>query len=102
MARYTGPKRRLSRREGLPLFSKDIKALERGVLPPGQHGAKMRRRLSEYGLQLRGGQKKKKKKKSLEKKKKKLICMVREKKRVGVARCLFKFFFFFFLTPWQL
>src|SRR3990167_10742559 len=57
MARYTGPKRRLSRREGLPLFSKDIKALERGVLPPGQHGAKMRRRLSEYGLQLREKQK---------------------------------------------
>ena len=58
MARYTGPKRRLSRREGLPLFSKDIKILERkGVLPPGQHGARMRRRISEYGLQLREKQK---------------------------------------------
>lgn len=58
MARYTGPKRRLSRREGLPLFGKDIKALERkGALPPGQHGLRGRRRLSEYGLQLREKQK---------------------------------------------
>lgn len=58
MARYTGPKRRLSRREGLPLFTKDIKALERkGALPPGQHGPRGRRRLSEYGLQLREKQK---------------------------------------------
>ena len=58
VARYTGPKRRLSRREGLPLFSKDIKSLERkGALPPGQHGARMRRRTSEYGLQLREKQK---------------------------------------------
>lgn len=58
MARYTGPKRRLSRREGLPLFAKDIKALERkGVIAPGQHGAKMRRRVSEYGMQLREKQK---------------------------------------------
>lgn len=58
MARYTGPKRRLSRREGLPLFAKDTKALERkGAIPPGQHGAKMRRRTSEFGLQLREKQK---------------------------------------------
>ncbi len=58
MARYTGPKRRLSRREGLPLFAKDAKALERkGAVPPGQHGARMRRRVSEYGLQLREKQK---------------------------------------------
>lgn len=58
MARYTGPKRRLSRREGLPLFQKDIKAIERkGAVPPGQHGAKFRRRISDYGLQLREKQK---------------------------------------------
>ena len=58
MARYTGPKRRLSKREGLPLTSKDIKSLERkGAIPPGQHGARMRRRVSEYGLQLREKQK---------------------------------------------
>lgn len=58
MARYTGPKRRLSRREGIPLFAKDVKAIERkGAIPPGQHGARMRRRFSEYGVQLREKQK---------------------------------------------
>lgn len=58
MARYTGPKRRLSRREGIALFAKDVKALERkGAVAPGQHGARMRRRISEYGLQLREKQK---------------------------------------------
>lgn len=58
MARYTGPKRRLSRREGLALFTKDLKALEKkGAVPPGQHGIGRRRRISEYGLQLREKQK---------------------------------------------
>ena len=58
MARYTGPKRRLSKREGLPLTSKDVKALERkGAVPPGQHGVRNRRRVSEYGIQLREKQK---------------------------------------------
>lgn len=58
MARYTGPKRRLSRREGIALFAKDVKALERkGAVPPGQHGLGRRRRLSEYGVQLREKQK---------------------------------------------
>lgn len=58
MARYIGPKRRLSRAEGLPLFSKDIKALEKkGAVLPGQHGMGKRRRISEYGLQLREKQK---------------------------------------------
>lgn len=54
MARYRGPKRRLSRREGVPLFPKDAKALERkGAVPPGMRGTKVRRRVSEYGTQLR-------------------------------------------------
>lgn len=58
MARYTGPKRRLSRREGIALFAKDVKALERkGAVPPGQHGLGRRRRVSEYGLELREKQK---------------------------------------------
>lgn len=58
MARYTGPKRRLSRREGLALFAKDAKALEKkGAIPPGQHGISRRRRISEYGIQLREKQK---------------------------------------------
>ncbi len=58
MARYTGPKRRLSRREGIALFAKDVKSIEKkGAVAPGQHGARMRRRVSEYGLQLREKQK---------------------------------------------
>lgn len=58
MSRYTGPKRRLSRREGMPLFAKDTKALERkGAVPPGQRGTKVRPRITEYGTQLREKQK---------------------------------------------
>ena len=58
MARYRGPKRRLSRREGVPLFPKDAKSLERkGAVPPGMRGTKVRRRVSEYGTQLREKQK---------------------------------------------
>lgn len=58
MARYTGPKRRLSRREGLPLFTKDVKAFaKKAPVAPGQHGMRTRRRLSEFGLQLREKQK---------------------------------------------
>ncbi|MBI3103392.1 30S ribosomal protein S4 [Candidatus Daviesbacteria bacterium] len=58
MGRYTGPKRRLSRREGLPLFAKDVKSLERkGIVAPGQHTGRVRRRISEYGVQLREKQK---------------------------------------------
>lgn len=58
MARYTGPKRRLSKREGMPLTSKDVKSLERkGAVPPGQQGISRKRRQSEYGMQLRAKQK---------------------------------------------
>ena len=58
MARYTGPKRRLSRREGIALFAKDVKYFEKkGAIPPGQHGLGRRRRISQYGLQLREKQK---------------------------------------------
>lgn len=58
MARYTGPKRRLSRREGIALFAKDAKYFEKkGAILPGQHGLSRRRRISEYGLQLREKQK---------------------------------------------
>jgi small subunit ribosomal protein S4 len=58
MSRYTGPKRRLSRREGMPLFAKDVKALERkGATPPGHRGTKVRPRVTDYGTQLREKQK---------------------------------------------
>jgi small subunit ribosomal protein S4 len=56
MARYTGPKDRLSRREGTDLFGKGIK-LTRITVPPGQHGPKGLRRVSQYGRQLREKQK---------------------------------------------
>ncbi len=56
MARYTGPKDRQSRREGFDLFGKGAK-LTRLAVPPGVHGPKGARRLSQYGKQLREKQK---------------------------------------------
>lgn len=52
MARYTGPKTRIARKFGEPIFGPD-KVLERRNFPPGQHGQNRRRKTSEYGLQLR-------------------------------------------------
>jgi small subunit ribosomal protein S4 len=56
MARYTGPKDRLSRREGFDLFGKGAK-LTRLAVPPGVHGPKGLRTSSQYGRQLREKQK---------------------------------------------
>ncbi len=57
MARHTGPKNKLSRREGVDLMSKGVK-LRRLNVPPGAHGQKMRgKKQSNYGLQLREKQK---------------------------------------------
>lgn len=57
MARYTGPKDRLSRREGVDLFGKGSK-LTRLNVTPGVHGPKgYRSRPSQYGRQLREKQK---------------------------------------------
>ncbi len=60
MARYTGPRCKLCRREGTKLFLKGQRcysskcALERRPYPPGMHGeGGRRRRPSSYGLQLR-------------------------------------------------
>ena len=65
MARYTGPVCRLCRREGVKLYLKGEKCytpkcpLERRNYPPGMHGPKQRfrRKMSDYGLQLREKQK---------------------------------------------
>lgn len=58
MARYTGPKDKLSRREGYNLFGSTSRSLERRLnVPPGVHGQKRRRKESEYGIQLREKQK---------------------------------------------
>lgn len=57
MARYTGPKSKISRRFREPIFGPD-KALERKNYPPGQHGAgKKRGKQSEYAVQLMEKQK---------------------------------------------
>jgi small subunit ribosomal protein S4 len=63
MGRYTGPKERLSRREGINLFLKGSRSFSekngvaRRPFAPGQHGNKKRTRLSNFGLQLREKQK---------------------------------------------
>ena len=62
MARYTGPSCKLCRREGQKMFLKGERcysskcALERRAYAPGQHGQE-RKKLSNYGLQLREKQK---------------------------------------------
>lgn len=58
MARYTGPKHRLARREGVNILDKQSNSLQRRLMvPPGVHGKKNKRRLSEFGQQLREKQK---------------------------------------------
>jgi len=56
MARYTGPTTRISRRFGQPIFG-STKAYEKRSYPPGQHGPKLRRKLSEYAVGLNEKQK---------------------------------------------
>jgi small subunit ribosomal protein S4 len=51
MARYTGPRVRISRRFGVPIFG-PTKYLERRNYGPGVHGPKSRRKTSDYGLGL--------------------------------------------------
>ena len=50
MSRYTGSKSKISRRFGEPIFGRE-KEIKRST-PPGQHGAKRKRKVSEYGQQL--------------------------------------------------
>lgn len=59
MARYTGPKNKLARRigEDLGLKTNALKVTKRLSILPGQHGAKGRRKISNYGQQLREKQK---------------------------------------------
>lgn len=57
MARYTGPKTKIARRFGEPIFGTD-KDFEKRNYPPGQHGlARKRKKSSEYGTQLKEKQK---------------------------------------------
>ena len=61
MARYTGPKAKLSRREGTDLFLKSARrsldSKAKADTKPGQHGRTSGQRTSDYGLQLREKQK---------------------------------------------
>lgn len=56
MARYTGPKARISRKFGEPIMGAS-KALERKKYGPGQHGRGRRSKKSEYAVQLQEKQK---------------------------------------------
>lgn len=59
MARYIGPKQRLQRQigEDLGLKTNALKTARRLASRPGQHGAKGRRKISNYGIQLKEKQK---------------------------------------------
>ncbi|MDR2929220.1 MAG: 30S ribosomal protein S4 [Cytophagaceae bacterium] len=56
MARYIGPKSKIARKFGEPIYGPD-KYLEKKNYPPGQHGINRRKKTSEYGIQLREKQK---------------------------------------------
>jgi small subunit ribosomal protein S4 len=56
MARYIGPKTKIARKFGEPIFGPD-KILSRRNFPPGQHGVNRRKKSSEYGIQLNEKQK---------------------------------------------
>jgi len=56
MARYTGPTTRMNRRFGMAVFPAN-KAFERKPHPPGIHGPRLRRKMSDYAIGLNEKQK---------------------------------------------
>lgn len=56
MARYIGPKTKIARKFGEPIYGPD-KVLTKKNYPPGQHGLNRRKKTSEYAVQLREKQK---------------------------------------------
>ncbi|MDO8460986.1 MAG: 30S ribosomal protein S4 [bacterium] len=81
MARYTGPKHRLARRFGVNILDKTSTTLARRLnIPPGMHGAKRKRQLSEFGQQLKEKQKAKAVYGILEKQFKRLVDSVGKKR----------------------
>ena len=56
MARYIGPKTKIARKFLEPIYGQD-RSFEKKKYPPGQHGLNRRRKVSEYGLQLKEKQK---------------------------------------------
>lgn len=94
MARYTGPKFKLDRREGVNLFLKGKRSSsgkhpidKKGAVPPGQHGQRvLRRKRSDFGLHLREKQKVKRMYGVLERQFKKYFSdAAKEKGNTGVA-----------------
>jgi len=81
MARYTGPKHRIARREGTNILDKTSASLQKRLnIPPGVHGGKRKKKLSEFGVQLREKQKAKAMYGVLEKQFKNLVQSVQKKK----------------------
>jgi len=81
MARYTGPKHKLARREGINIIEKNSASLLRRLnVPPGLHSKRNKRRLSEFGQQLREKQKAKAVYGLLEKQLKRLVTTVTKQK----------------------
>lgn len=81
MARYTGPKHKLARREGVNILDKQSASLQRRLnILPGVHGRKGRRRLSEFGSQLREKQKAKATYGVLEKQFRRMVDLVSKQK----------------------
>lgn len=81
MARYTGPKHKLARREGINVLDKTSASLARRLnIPPGVHGRKGKKRYSEFGEQMREKQKAKAVYGLLEKQFRRLVKNVQKKK----------------------
>lgn len=81
MARYTGPKHRLARKVGVNILDKTSNSLQRRLnVPPGIHGRKRKRRLSEYGSQMQEKQKAKMTYGLMEKQFRNLVLKVQKKK----------------------
>jgi small subunit ribosomal protein S4 len=81
MARYTGPKHRLARKEGINVLDKTSASLQRRLnVPPGVHGKKRKKTLSEFGQQLREKQRAKSVYGLLEKQFKNLVQRIQERK----------------------
>lgn len=81
MAKYTGPKHKLARREGVNILEKQSASLIRRLnIRPGVHGKKSKRRPSEFGQQLREKQKAKATYGILEKQFSKMVKSVQKQK----------------------
>ncbi len=81
MARYKGPKHRLARKVGVNILDKTSNSLARRLnVPPGVHGRKRRRRLSEFGEQMQEKQKAKMTYGLMEKQFKNLVQKVQKRK----------------------